>query len=404
MLVKDVLDMVKKYSLLTLIDDKKYNDDKMLNRECGILKCICGNQNIVIKNDDENIFDEQIDTGVYSSIKIIVFNIISLCNKRKKIYEIESIIKYKQEESLIKSISKKIDIQFFVDCIDKMIEWSSQTYENQSISFSLGVVIDDNSISCINIKDFYKDDMLKVLTSCTETMIICNAKGYILSYEHLDDINEENSSPYVFRNVVKWTSKDRFSIVLTGRGDILIFYDKKIYYARRGGKWYIAKESLVTHKLQETLGYSKELKKALVETCFDVSFRRTGACIGISDRKIDILDEKNCIDDLATANERTKFLNRIIGKKKFQELHRTLRQELVAIDGATILRKDGTIVAIGAILKIDSTKTGGEPSGGRTVAAKSLASYGVGIKVSADGRIVGWEEADNGIKKIIDMF
>jgi hypothetical protein len=72
--------------------------------------------------------------------------------------------------------------------------------------------------------------------------------------------------------------------------------------------------------------------------------------------------------------------------RKFHELDRRLRQELVAIDGATVLSHEGDLLAVGAILKIE----GGSASGGRLAAAKTLSSLGVGIKVSQDGGITGY--------------
>ena len=77
---------------------------------------------------------------------------------------------------------------------------------------------------------------------------------------------------------------------------------------------------------------------------------------------------------------------KIIGNKKFHELNRKLREELVAMDGATIVDYDGTIIATGAIIKIEA----GSKAGGRLAATKTLARYGVAIKISQDGIIQGY--------------
>jgi hypothetical protein len=76
----------------------------------------------------------------------------------------------------------------------------------------------------------------------------------------------------------------------------------------------------------------------------------------------------------------------MIGCNKFQELDRRFRQELLAIDGATLIGHDGTVLAVGAILKIE----GGSTGGGRLAAAQTLSQYGLGIKVSQDGPIQGF--------------
>jgi len=78
-------------------------------------------------------------------------------------------------------------------------------------------------------------------------------------------------------------------------------------------------------------------------------------------------------------------------------LDRRLRQELVAIDGATLIDHKGTILAVGAILKI----AGGSTGGGRLAAAKALSKLGVGIKVSQDGGITGFHDGNAEPKFIV---
>ena len=84
---------------------------------------------------------------------------------------------------------------------------------------------------------------------------------------------------------------------------------------------------------------------------------------------------------------KTAALQSVIKGKKFNELNRKLRQELLSIDGATIINNDGTILAVGAIIKIEAGSSGG----GRLAATKTLAKYGVAIKISADGSIQGFK-------------
>ena len=89
---------------------------------------------------------------------------------------------------------------------------------------------------------------------------------------------------------------------------------------------------------------------------------------------------------LAQRSAKARLLQRAINGQPFQSLDRRLRQEILAIDGATILDHNGQILAAGAILKVP----GGSSGGGRRAAAMALAALGVGIKVSADGGIEGF--------------
>jgi len=83
---------------------------------------------------------------------------------------------------------------------------------------------------------------------------------------------------------------------------------------------------------------------------------------------------------------KARLIRSIVGTAKFQELDRRLRQELLAIDGATIIGHEGLVLAVGAILQIE----GGSAGGGRLAAAIALSKYGTGIKVSQDGGIKGF--------------
>ena len=74
----------------------------------------------------------------------------------------------------------------------------------------------------------------------------------------------------------------------------------------------------------------------------------------------------------------------LIAGRPFHELDRRFRLELLSIDGALVLDHRGSVLAVGAILKIP----GGSAGGGRLAAARVLASLGLGIKVSQDGSIV----------------
>ena len=98
-------------------------------------------------------------------------------------------------------------------------------------------------------------------------------------------------------------------------------------------------------------------------------------------------------DEFLTLKQNIKscLLNRLIDGRKFFMLYRKLRQELVGIDGATIIDYNGDIVAVGAIVKIEAGSTGG----GRLAAAKTLSQYGISIEISSDSSIKGFALDEN---------
>ena len=96
---------------------------------------------------------------------------------------------------------------------------------------------------------------------------------------------------------------------------------------------------------------------------------------------------------------KTSALKRVIGGRKFHELSRKLREELASIDGATIVDHDGTVVACGAIVRIEA----GSRGGGRLAATSTLAKYGVAVKISQDG-IMQALMADKKTGKVKEIF
>ena len=185
-------------------------------------------------------------------------------------------------------------------------------------------------------------------------------------------------------------------------------------------------------KLAEHAGEVDEVRKAIYLSALDTSFNRCGGCIvhvNAGDSKnvlkhIDIADvltkesydylqqEKinqsffvklednvaeipNFEDFLAEERSaKSAALIKLIRGRKFQELDRKFRQEIIAIDGATIIDYDGTIIAAGAIIKIEAGSTGG----GRLAAAKTLSNYGISIKISNDGSMQGFKIDKNKLR------
>ena len=131
-------------------------------------------------------------------------------------------------------------------------------------------------------------------------------------------------------------------------------------------------------------------RQAVYESCLDASFARTGACVGLivsaqADAWTGVATSSR--DHLANSDsEKARNLSRMVGGRRFQELDRRLRQELLSMDGAILIGHTGSVHAVGAILQIP----GGSIGGGRLAAARALAPLGVGIKVSQDGGILGF--------------
>ena len=189
--------------------------------------------------------------------------------------------------------------------------------------------------------------------------------------------------------IANWTTIDerRIALTLNRVGEILVIRDEQLLFARRSGHWhFLTHEPVISQMVIPRR--DRNIRIAIYETCLDASFARTGACIGVVGgahaREWQILVDGADHIDLATTTK-TRAISKMIRGRKFQNLDRQFRQELSAIDGATVLSHTGRLLAI---LRI----SGGSSGGGRLAAAKALSALRLGIKVSQDGGISGYRE------------
>lgn len=312
------------------------------------------------------------------------------------------------ERCQLEAIAEYIDpssTTFLLGIIGTMGNWASQTYEGKRINFVIGVDQTTDEVSNVSFRDFASEDFPKVLTSGYSSLIVCNAKGNVLRHETLygpkeapagstDGDGHSAHSPLDFIPIADWTKDKRYTAVLNTEGEILLFQGGALVFARRRGKWIFFTHAAYLAGMGRR-GQKIQVRNALYQTMLDVSFKRAGGCLGlwrgfnIKDGTTPIMPQDRLdLPESTTLNAKNRFFRRLIQGRKFQELSRRLRQELVSVDGATVLLFDGTIVSVGAILRID----GGSPGGGRTAAAMELAKHGIGVKISDDGKISYWKD------------
>ncbi len=279
--------------------------------------------------------------------------------------------------------------------LDALEGLSAQTYEGNRIAAAIGldIVSFDEGV---RLEGIWQEDFIKVLTSGIDTMLTVSPEGHIFNYRTFDTGDRLPFAPYHARLMADYATGKRISIVLNRNGEILVFREKRLIYARRRGRWH----HFVHEPIMAQMGRigSAELRRCVYETCLDVSFARSGGCVAIvkSKNKGRLKDIVNAADRLHSGTSpKSQVITRLIKDqarhRPFHELHRRFRQAIAAIDGATVLGHDGEILAVGAIVRVP----GGSESGARRAAAKALAQLGLGIKVSADGGIAGFVQDDD---------
>jgi hypothetical protein len=263
---------------------------------------------------------------------------------------------------------------------------AAQTYEGHPIVAALGITGSVGHGS-IRLEDLWREDFSRVISNGFDSMYLCGSDGRVFNVAYLSDPPSVEYAPHRLGSIAEWCSDQRVAIVLNRSGEVLVFKNRRLQFAKRRGAWrYYAHDSVV-----KRLGVgNKSLRRAVYESCLDVSFARSGGCIALLNKSgkkkiAKIINSKDLID--RTEQTRTKLLERVI-KKKFQQLDRRLRQELLSMDGATVLTRTGRVLTAGCIVKVPSGSTGG----GRRAAALQLSKLGLAIKISADGPITGFRK------------
>lgn len=274
--------------------------------------------------------------------------------------------------------------------IDQQAHWATRLYEGAPIASAIGIDPAIRGAKFLPLANIAKEDFFAVLSNGFDTMLTLSKHLNFTGHVVLDATpSARGYCPWRHSAIAAWTAAGtgRIAVVLNRLGEILIFRDGQLLFARRGGNWHFLTHGPIIRQMG--VPKDEDIRKAIYETALDASFARTGACIGViaagSMRLAqDMIAETDWLSK--GLSDKARAIARIVNGKKFHALDRTLRQELAAIDGATVIDHEGNVVAVGAILRIK----GGSTSGGRTAAAKQLALLGLGVKISQDGGIFGY--------------
>ena len=306
--------------------------------------------------------------------------------------------------------------------------WGLRTYEGNKTTFGFIVSTKRAKASTnpnLKISHLLKSDFSALLSDGINTCLEVSANGYLVNYLPVPkQLDQSLLVPYQYIRLASLCTGSRIGVCLLSNGDILVFKEKTLLFAKRNGNWVCFSHEEIISKLADRSGdYTQEVRKAIYLSALDTSFAKTGGCIVHLNkedyfnvlRHIDICDclNRECyeyklkesiqtsffVDESAEENIqdfdeflkdpgliKTATLIKIINGRKFYDLDRKLRQELMSIDGATVVDADGNILAVGAIIKIEAGSTGG----GRLAAAKTLSKYGMSIKISNDGSMEGF--------------
>lgn len=363
-----------------------------------------GQTQIRIKEiDGESFFISRAQPFTTQELKII-HNTIQIANEYSDL-DLDTQI-YLNAGSLSRMVARSLvdndsEFETFLSLIiDTLEKWSAQTYEGTRISTSFG--IDTGNVHAgSEFEAFIKEEFSKVLSNGYDTIIEFSKHGNLLGYIGLNELSDPKRAPFRYSSFENYTSGNgKYAFVLNRNGEILVFRDGELFFSKRRGEWRLfTHESVLTQLSFGSRKADQGLREAIYLSALDVSFARCGGCIGfIQKSELRNLQKANVLktDDWlpSGSSEKTKALRKFIANNKFHKLDRRLRQEILGIDGATVIDYEGNILAAGTILNISQGETRSAGGGARLAAARALSKYGYSLKISEDGEIRAFGKSD----------
>lgn len=395
--------------------------------------------NSTLIKDDLNLirnilqyFSIILDANNISSIKVNERNRLIDPETNNSIY-LDTLYDYVIQKGICDWIINSTEKQTFK--IEKLFrileEWSMKTYEGKNVCF--GILINPKGVtkqtddSYLDFLKFLSSEYAAVLTDGITSIIEVDSNCNFVDYHSITDNNEIYGCnydklvlPYRFVQIIeKNVCDEKIGLFLLQNGDLIVAKDRQIAFIKRNGHWINFKYNTFKNVL-----YSLKLDNALLTSIFstalDVSLAHNGGIIAIVDdinlnSKLDqiISPVDNLNNNFSNESLYNKELNEIDGKiskedylvrekdikkkimkrqmikyliedKNFINIDKKLKCELIGLDGACIINKNGKILSFGAIIQNDPGSSGG----GRGAAAKKLSNYGgFAIKISTDGYI-----------------
>lgn len=397
--------------IIPLFTGSEFDEEVSSNSKESAVAFSDGQQTLFIKPSREDNYRFKIVRQQYfnKDDKQIMEEIITELNEYDKIP-----VKYKDEllpviieNALSKYLScNDINAQCISSIITSLKNWSGRTYEGRDVSFGIEIDLLTEEESTLDIKNILDLDFSALLSDGVDSFFKVNKYGKMLGLQQSSICTENNSKiPFRFVNIAMSFQATSIGILLLRNKEILIIKNRELVFAFRRGLWRHFNHDAIIQRIAAGSRYTdEETRKAIYETCLDVSFARTGGSITYLRKSHETKCIKNHINEkdlVSSSDVKSSTISLISRNTDFKLIPRKIRQELVGIDGATIIDGAGKILAAGAIIKIEAGSSGG----GRLASVKTLSSYGVSIKVSSDGEIIAFStskdvEYDN--KKNID--
>jgi hypothetical protein len=290
------------------------------------------------------------------------------------------------------------------------------SYENQAISS--GVLLLDTEADPANssrpvptwaspytpaltaIKSFYR------LCDGLKTVFLVNRSGLVLDIVEIarwaearsaSPLRVPNSLPYAPH--ARATRGGEICIVLSPTHEIKVFAEGVQMFTFRNARWHLLDVEAKYEMWAEAVG-SRPLAERLFQTALDLADSRQGAlfvivgdpaeAVGQLIAPADRLDTMAEPVDARTSPSRRDLMY-LLANRTALDMDRMVLEALATMDGATVVDRDGRLLAVGAILMHPSVPREVIVEGARTTAAIAAARFGPVLKVSEDGAITFYD-------------
>lgn len=292
------------------------------------------------------------------------------------------------------------------------------SYENRAISSGVLVLDGDDdalgsrrvsadqpyaySQALTAIKSFYR------LSDGMETVFLTNGKGEVLDIVEIARYAEpvKLSVPCTARyrpHSLATAGNGHLCIVLSPSHEIKVFAEGLQIFSFRNARWHLLDLQAKYDIWQEAIG-NAALSERLFQTAGDLADSREGALfVFLRDPEASLsqlvapADQLDVVRHMGGAVPSRAQLLHMLRGRNVHELDPAVLRGLARTDGATVVDRNGRLLAVGAILLHSEPP---EPhsslavEGARTTAAMAAARFGAVLKVSEDGLITFYDQQE----------
>ena len=202
-------------------------------------------------------------------------------------------------------------------------------------------------------------------------------------------VDRTTLAPLRLVHVQRWASKARTAVALNADGKIVVFHDRMFAFPKRQICWqYFASQAIVTPLAgRAPIKVSiRQVCEAMGGTSLGNASAKRSACRACSPQwdghpiDADVVSEDGAFP--FCPSRKVARLRRILAAMPYlHDLDTALRQEIDALDGATVLTLDGGVLAASALLLIRN----GRSDNGHRNTEEAYDESNIRVKINNDG-------------------